>query len=1689
MTVYPQAIDDDKTIIRIDDNLSDLGGISINQLREAVFALEKTIGTMVFGAKSSLTDRLAVSLNDDGTIRTEALQAVGLATLPITNSQVAPNAGILESKLSLSYSTGDLNTRLVSQLNQINNLNDLFIANRSNLGIHTAGGQFLVDGSTPARHVASQIDINAVPFDARDAAFVWTGIKDKYGNLRSATQVSQAIQQVNDDLVNHENLTTGAHPATAITVDATKFTTIYGASNVQQALEFLDDNETKSSGIDRATMGSNGIPRAARGQAFNLPDGYHINVVPPTPVVTFLAQPAHTAPRDSTTNGDDLVRFYPTDNTNYVFDSMFTNVVVGDIIRINYGNGIEGVFEIASIRLDAGLEWQVRINGYNLADGAGVARIDRPRFDTTTRGAFAVAMAPPDVNPDLGCATNASSVIVGSPRGAVAVGVGFDPNQLDKNHYALYLRLYPTGVPSVFVDLPGIDVTGNLGSTPGHYNLDIVVEETNKQLRKAGYNYRFIAFASKGEYGIMLADAINLASFSIITGTVDNTQVVVGSYISNVIGDATDGYDALGLGATRAGYASPAQSTYTNAQAAAGFSTRIIAPVKNRNGIINGVRRDFLANAGQTGVNDFWTATITNTNVDFAAGTVTVQYTVAADLATQELAVGKTLVVQPVTTPGTNVSDYGRFIIGSVTYSAGTTIISVINGVHGQGTAISPTLPVGAQVRLYFSNDSVSFDGLNLAGNGVDSNDFHRYHEVFVDQDSNTFAVERARMEKGGMTAGKLDTNLSGWRIRQVSPKLSGYRTGSGFNHWVRFVISSWNQTTGEFTGYLCEPSGTLVTKNKGPVVIGKKNHPVRFYDISGVNFIDIEYRENDISPGVVLLPDTTARYADIELFQSMTTDDEVFLLAGVSHNVKTITAVTDLREFGTLSERNFTDSAIRFIEAGERHLHANGIVRGFEYQSTVRGSLLFFAGGMAVVNGKFVAVDALNVKIPDINTTRSTTVQFFICVTELGQLKAVVKSDGQQFFTTDNYFVESLTFQEIVDRRKDLLVLARASVTFSGGLPTSVSVTDARRFSTNESINHYSWSNDDGYMASFRNTDSIGVWVDEYGISEIELRYLKITDTTPSINISASKQLTIKGGLIEVNANNGLTIGTNIKLQNAKIVYAPTSTFVENDIVNVVNNNAAVFLTAGSNNMSIDNCYLYSSTNRRPPYIAMYSGFSNRTLDVQISNNKFVDNGLANSDVAIAVINTDPMGVMFPAIKNWIIDNNTVSSKQTLLITSKTNPNPVAVDGEITNISGVLVDNVTISNNIFGAIAYSVIGDGPGHFKINKNTADVILSGVGATIHPITHTYGLGINELSLMGAYTTISDNKTGTIKTEAVKTTIVSDNIVNKDDANVTITRFIPLQTQQSYGITILQDDGDTTSKAVCIGNEITGSFDHPIHFIAGGTISGNTISGIATGGCGIYSVGEEPNQITSINGNTIQRGTTTISAYISASDSTAIVGNAFDKFGVGDGYGDGYVDGYFGADGYTIIGGNYAAHNINQVVKQGINLQNSIPLIGAVDHVWVNDPTTFEVADIKTAKNIYSINNLDIISTWTFNGFSDVAERATAGIYIPLDSWLPRESFVLEFSFGWNISHAPTQGTLNFSFNGVTFHSVDLSVTTAGAAVYYSNYLVTGLRPPNPQSIRKFIKVWVTDLVTDTIPKQTIQISSPNITWAY
>lgn len=1536
MTVYPFEIDSDQTIIRIDDNLTEVGGESINQLREAVFAIEQELGIHPAGSAGSIANRLDVSLNPDGTIKASALTSVGLATLPIVDNQVANNAGIKEFKLALDYTTSDLHTLIQSNSALLNSLTTFVNNISSDLNLHIAGAGLLSDGSTSARHVLSHIDVNSVPTDPRDPTFVWAGLKDKTGAFRSATQLAQALQQINDDLTGHENAVTGAHIATAISVDPSEFTEIpVSANTAQKVFDYLDDAEVLNMGQHRATQHANAIPRITRSQAINLPDGYRENVVPPTSVLTYLIHAPNTTPVDDLSVGDDLIKFVPT-NSNFTFDAKFSQVRVGDIIRVNYGNGVEAAFPIESLRYDPATEWIVRINGVNLfesSDGYATARIDRPLYDTDTAGILAVAAA--NATPTGSFATLLSSVIVGNPRGAMALGLGFDPGQLNSSHYKLYLEMYPTGNPvDKIISLPAIDVTGDVGATPGSYTLESVVQEINKNFRQIGYNYRFIAFAHEGEVGIMLADAINNVSFAIISGNNSSGTLTTGAFTENVIGGSTlDDFDALGFGTSGSNQASPAfQATWPD-ETAAQLPTKVIVPLKNRNYIVNGRRRDDFAPTYLANSDGYWDGYI-SARTPVGLFTVETTYTVSLDLRAAELKPGKTIVVQPaILFSHGNYSDvdYGRFIIKSVNFDlcdcndAGIqTQITVINGIHGTGLGFgfssSPPLPV----RLYFGEDSVGFNNENVINQTPTSSEFHRLHEIFINDEGKTFSHERARLPRQGETPVLLSTaNL---HIKDVSPKLRGYRDTDPlvFNKFVRFYVLSYNSTTGEYDGYIGKrvPASNNIIST-GPITTGRKNVVTRFYDETNIDFVDLEFEEVTVSPGQSILSTAAPRYVDIELFSSLQPDDELMLLATCevnwepSFNQDIVQHVIDRRQFGSVDETDFTTSALDFISSADKLLHSNGVIRGLELDflgPIVNSGEIFFKGGVAIVNGKVVMVNNMSVTIPQVSNVGSGLPQditWAVCVNENNDLiPIIVTTTKTQFFATPgsgNYYLPSVTFVELVTNRRDLTPIALVTAHIA-----SLTITDAqdvRRFVAQENLGfELVWTSDD-IVGHFHSFDVVKEWINRFENKNNLVKVKGAFSLTSSLDLTgftAKVEFVGEGATITTTAQKGVLIGNNVTLRNINFIYAPTGSYSAE--VNSDNGCIYALLSAANlSNIKIEGCTFTDGLSgaSRPPFISFQIRVGFILKNLNITENIFTDNSSTLLGHCAIVVTHDLLGsgTNAAAVSNLFIERN-ICDNQMILVTSHADGVSALTGLGLNIFNGHIKDNscsvigvinsITPNTNIITSHMLTVSG--------NKCKYIAGLSGSAGTMPSfnVAPTYGIGnavidnnsCHWIHVLGQDLTASNQFTDQ-KITNNSLTANDNNFLDSFETNGDLT---------DIAIWLVGGHGTNSENHSFIvsNNSINSGFYNSILYkysIAGiraassANISGNIIRGISGANCNGISIAlgsgiGTPAKHHIIQNNKIYRDNSTISAYVrvvaTSNDDTGIcVDNFFDS----------------------------------------------------------------------------------------------------------------------------------------------------------------------------------------------------------------
>lgn len=1469
MSVYPYDLDDDTTIIRVDDNVTEISGQNFNQVRDAVFRIEEELGIKPAGTKNDLKEFLVVAHNEDGSIRASALASVGLVTLPIDNADVGINAGILESKLNLDFNTSDLHQLILANSNLINAL----IAVTDNLTVrinsHIAGA----GGISSLRHVLSHIDVNQVPFDIRDPQYQspsgWTGIRDTDGNLRTGTDLATVLQQINDELVDHQNALEEAHPASAISVDTSAFVEISReATDVQSALNSLDNIEEERFGIHRAIMHSAGVPVDARSQVIKklgddgevdiYADGYGETVVSSRSVETFVAAFPGTAPVDDVVNGDNVIRFIPpTDPAErLILDSQFSQVRIGDIIRVNYGDGIEAQFFIESLRYIPGSSYFVRVNSNNLLDVENArARIDRPQYDPNVYG-IAVAAAC-NATPVGNFPGFYSSITLADPRCASVLGIGFDGNQINSNHYNLYLQLYPNGNPAdEVITLPAIDVTGNAGVTPGAYTLDKIVLETNNAFREAGYNFRFLAFQFAGNFGIALADPFDGAAFSIVNGNWSSGTGQQGIFTQNVIGNFSPdglGHDGLGLGDATGGHASPAYRNSFVDTIDAQRPTKIFHPRKNRFYVSNGSRRDFLRSA--VGVFDeYWLATITQKTETI--NSFETSYTIDGEILNNVgLERGKTITVLPTIEPTNslyNKADYGRFIIKNVIYQPGCpgdcdkTIITVINSVHASSIAkgMSSDTSFTEPVRIYFGNDTVGFD-LNhmIDGSTPSAQDYHRYHEIFVNKDAKTFSHERVRMPIQSATGTVLGTD--NWHIVDVSPKFRGYpELGStSFSRFVRLKILSYDAVSGEFTARIGQrpnpPTAGLDPLNPGQITTGRKGVPVRLYDNSGNDWIELLFSEESTVPSIINVNTTV----DIEIFESLSLNEEVLLLATCELNWDSednllVSSVTDKRQIGSISEKEFTQSAKSFITAGDKALHTNGVILGFENfdEDPSDSAAIIIGGGTAIIDGNIVNANISKVKIPELVPTGSgsgTSVDWAICLDVNGNFITIPLTIAKdQYFAEAGtgggtpYFIPSATFSEIVNERSDLLILYVVTVTIAS--VTINSIDDVRKYAFKESGNITFSISDDSALGSFTNLQQLINWAERISEDKIYAQVrgnLTIDNTADFTNTVAGVVIDGGGGTITVNSQTGLIVKRNFEIKNLKIIYNFVVANNPDDLSILSSNHACIRMEQGTNGIRIERCeFLKETDGDRYPYIAGYSpiapsqvGISNVLIDSNTFRNSSCIYGCA---IGFRQVGTIGGSYTVSLLDNININNNIIEGFQSIIITGDNNVPLKTRQVKITKNTGrQFVIGVSGRKS-------NVSSGGPSPTEINSN---IFISGNNCGIIYPAQVNGK-FSENYITTANLIIENNELYQIYVSPNGNTYITNNILHADATISSVSESV-IELDNTAKIKI---SGSGGANFKITGNQVeVGYLQTGIYLNSGfGIVSGNYLSRGAT-----------------------------------------------------------------------------------------------------------------------------------------------------------------------------------------------------------------------------------------------------------------
>src|SRR5579885_45769 len=277
-----------------------------------------------------------------------------------------------------------------------------------------------------------------------------------------------------------------------------------------------------------------------------------------------------------------------------------------------------------------------------------------------------------------------------------------------------------------------------------------------------------------------------------------------------------------------------------------------------------------------------------------------------------------------------------------------------------------------------------------------------------------------------------------------------------------------------------------------------------------------------------------------------------------------------DQRQFGNVSEEQLSTSALSYIATPTRLLHGNGVLRGFDLETTTasgepnpNGAQIYLTGGNALVNGSFIQLDNQTVTIPLVQEQYPfpggplLNVNWVLCVNDKGQYQPIILLDYDSTLGTPNdptrlanlvnvqtssiYQAEGTTFSNLVNFRKDLCPLYIVSSTVVTPANTiSLSLTDARRYVNDVDNNLPLRLTSAESQGNFKSPVSIFNWL-KYNSGFNGTAIVKganSTSGTIGTNLTLSS-CTIDGqGDATLTMNGQITLGSNLTIQNLNIIF-----------------------------------------------------------------------------------------------------------------------------------------------------------------------------------------------------------------------------------------------------------------------------------------------------------------------------------------------------------------------------------------------------------------------------------------------------------------------------------------------------------------------------------------------------------------------
>jgi hypothetical protein len=419
-------------------------------------------------------------------------------------------------------------------------------------------------------------------------------------------------------------------------------------------------------------------------------------------------------------------------------------------------------------------------------------------------------------------------------------------------------------------------------------------------------------------------------------------------------------------------------------------------------------------------------------------------------------------------------------------------------------------------VFAYFSDDSVSFNIENV-NDPTTNTSFKRFFEIYVDSNGRSFSHERARFNTAGTNLAVDAVNgftlyssseMSVINLVDVSPKLRGF----AFGQYRKFAlqINSYDSTTGVFDGYMCKFESPSTYTRLGATTTGKKGEVVRFYDDTTVDFIDVTV------PLSASVSSFTNKKIDIQLYPTLQLNQEKILIGTcqLQDSSKTITFLTDRRQFGNVSEKQLSTSALSYISAPQKNLDENGVVRGFDLVTSgtlTNDNHISLRGGMVLVDGKLLDFNDTTVSIPIVRESLSpsfattvSSIRWYLCVNSRFEYEFIASTDydiasastygslnhNRLFYvksptasSSTAYPIRGTYFGKLLSDYRDLvpLYVVNATVAYVSGAWTvsTATITDLRRF-IEKGYHGLANTFTLGSKASFRNITSVNTYLNE---------------------------------------------------------------------------------------------------------------------------------------------------------------------------------------------------------------------------------------------------------------------------------------------------------------------------------------------------------------------------------------------------------------------------------------------------------------------------------------------------------------------------------------------------------------------------------------------------------------------------------